>query len=128
MLNYEDGTQSSLYAALIEAIDPKKHHQRGGKRNIVCTSVLGAYGDSAYWMIVLEGSPPKGAILAHTNRSLPARVLDAQGATRKLPVRYNTTVTELLEQLEKLRDRSNAPRAWCLKADDSLEELLPTTN
>ena len=125
--------RKNLRQAVMELLDPNDYWN-SVERDVYCTAVPGAYG-TGYWMIVLNGSPPKGALLLQwgwstTFREITAPVyfIDSQGRAKKVPVKREIEPTMgrlmiLLRQIET--EGMDRPRTFKLLLDGSLESVAP---
>jgi len=93
---------------LEKLLAPRGHHEPS-TRPICCTPTYGNYGEVAYWVIVLEGSPPKGALIVQRAWGFPRAGLNgmkvifinAQGVVRaRNPKDAVPILSELLACLE----------------------------
>jgi len=137
-----------LRRAVEDVLDPTNHWQ-ANRRLIQCTPVFGDYEKPAYWMIVLDGSPPKAAILVqtgwnqyvsatpHSGQPMPIRIA-SDGTTKKLSTRaaepLNALLTALYDKLmhgEKVGDgylpSLVQPRAFSFTPDGTITEIEANT-
>jgi hypothetical protein len=65
-----------------------------GNRTIVCTPCGGCYERVLYWLIVANGSPPRGTMLFDTDDGVPRRCtyIDEAGHGRKMGRRQTAIV------------------------------------
>jgi hypothetical protein len=138
-----DNSMLSFRRAVEDVLDPHGEWQ-ASQRLIQCTPAFGAYGKVAYWMIVLEGSPPKSAVVVQAgwNAEFPGYDcgampihIDGLGKTKKLSVRRAQALNPLLVLLNttlntKIRNYPviDAPRAFTIKLDGIVTEIVPTKN
>jgi hypothetical protein len=78
----DEAPLQALYKLLAEATGWGWHQVRG--REVVCTPVGGHYEHVAYWVLALNGSPPRGTILYPARRDIggPAFLINQQSARR----------------------------------------------
>jgi hypothetical protein len=103
------------------------------QREIYCTPVFGNYDQVAYWMIVLNGSPPKGALLLRADLAIANAVpvfLDMQMVPHRLrrQAALDSSCLSTLEQLltllqAQLPDKSSllAPCVFEVRKDGRVE-------
>jgi hypothetical protein len=72
-------------------------------REVVCTPVAGAYETLAYWVIVVNGSPPRGTIIYEPRYDEFFLICD--GSLRKLPVRHRAKVCNFVKVYLKDMER-----------------------
>ena len=122
----------SLYQRLVAVLDPGLTH--GGGRPVICSFVPGAYGIPAYCLIVLEGSPPKGAVLVQcgwnqrvTEHRPYAYRISSGGEIKRLPQKHIGVVNNLMELFDLNHGAFVEPRSFLLNATE-LGEVQPKTN
>jgi hypothetical protein len=99
-----------------QALDPENYWE-AGQRRIRCTPVFGCYRTPAYWVIVLDGSPPKGSLIVQTgwdsSRVKPdkycvnAIFISSQGDPKKLRNKKHAMAVTVL--LLKLNEQLGSP-------------------
>lgn len=114
---------------LEELLDPHERWQRSD-REIYCTPVFGAYERVAYWVFVLNGSPPKGTVVVQTAWSEtitegppPPIAIDSSGNPKRMIL--GKRVRALNEVIDLLRCHVvlDRPRAFVIDCAGALREL-----
>ena len=123
-----DTPVKSLRERVAFILDSGGHWNRQ-ERRILCTAVPGCYGTVAYWIIVLEGSPPKGSLIIQNgwNPFLqddlpPAYFLGSNGRAKKAQKRSFVALNELIANLNHLVEMNfDAPRCFELRESGLVE-------
>jgi hypothetical protein len=79
----DDTPMTGFYQMIADAMRIPRHDLEG--REIVCTPCGGRYGRVAYWLLTVNGSPPRGAVLYDAGRNAtPVAFLIAGCQSRRL--------------------------------------------
>jgi len=112
----------TLRRAIERVLDPHSEWEASG-RLIYCTPIHGAYGHTAFWAIVLEGSPPKVTVLVHSgwNDQVPHAdygygpmpiLIDCHGKSKKLTARRVQPLNDLLTALNARMSPDSMDRSY----------------